>query len=47
MIKRRNYEVVGEFKFQGEEAEKIQNMIDVAENEIEEARIFSDGIRNN
>jgi predicted DNA binding CopG/RHH family protein len=40
MVKRRNYEIVGEFEFEGEEAEKIDKIIEDAEKEIEEARIF-------
>ena len=40
MIKKRNYEILGEFEFEGEQADKIQKMIDIAEDDIEEARIF-------
>ena len=40
MSKKREYEIVGEFEFEGEQAEKIQKMIDIAENDIDEARIF-------
>ncbi len=40
MVKRRNYEIVGEFEFEGEQAEKIEKMIEEADKEIEEARIF-------
>lgn len=39
-MNKRNYEIVGEFEFEGEKAEKILNMIDTAEKDIEEARIF-------
>ena len=40
MSKKREYEIVSEFEFEGEQAEKIQKMIDTAENDIDEARIF-------
>lgn len=40
MNKKRNYEILGEFEFEGEQADKIQKMIDIAEDDIEEARIF-------
>lgn len=39
-MSKRNYEIIGEFEFEGKQAEKILNMIDTAEKEIEEARIF-------
>jgi predicted DNA binding CopG/RHH family protein len=40
MGKKRNYEIVGEFEFEGEQAEKIEKIIEETEKEIEEARIF-------
>ena len=40
MNKNRNYEILGEFEFEGKQADKIQKMIDIAEDDIEEARIF-------
>ena len=40
MNKNRNYEILGEFEFEGEQADKIKKMIDTAEDDIEEARIF-------
>lgn len=40
MGKKRNYKIIGEFQMDGEQAEKINKMIEVADKEIEESRVY-------
>ena len=40
MTKKRNYKVLGDFEMEGEEAERINKMIEDADKEIEESRVY-------
>ena len=40
MAKKRNYKIVEEFEFKGKKAEEIEKMIDKAENDLEEERVY-------
>lgn len=37
MGKKRNYKIIGEFQMDGEQAEKINKMIEVADKELEKS----------
>lgn len=40
MSRKRNYKILGDFEMEGEQAEKINKMIDDADKEIEESRVY-------
>ncbi len=40
MAKKRNYKVLGDFEMEGEKTEKINKMIEDADKEIEESRVY-------
>ena len=40
MSRKRNYKILGDFEMEGKQAEKINKMIDEADKEIEESRVY-------